>query len=193
MKLANCVALCAALVLSAAFLGCNGGDSSKPVGKDKGAGAKATGEHDDGHEHEDDGHAHEGEGAGHEHADGHSHGGNTEEMKARVSGLESYDAAMQHIEQLRGKISDLIQKNELGKVHPPAEEISLTARRLPELASKSDIPKDKWKEITTLSRDLANLFSEIDQAADAGKKKETEAAFAKMQELIDGLQSVAAR
>ena len=192
MKLASYSALCAALFLSAAFLGCSGGDSSKP-GKDKGAGAKATGEHDDGHDHEEDGHAHEGEVAGHEHADGHSHGGNTEEMKARVSGLDSYDAAMRHIEQLRGKISGLIEKNELGEVHPPAEEISLAARRLPELASKSDIPKDKWKEITTLSRDLANLFTEIDQAADAGKKKETEAAFAKMQELIDGLQAVATR
>ena len=36
---------------------------------------------------------------------------------------------------------------------------------------------------------MANCFDEIDEAADAGKKPETEAAFAKMVELIDGLRA----
>ena len=47
--------------------------------------------------------------------------------------------------------------------------------------------REHWKDINIQSRELANLFDEIDEAADANKKPETEAAFAKMIKLIDGL------
>ena len=97
--------------------------------------------------------------------------------------------AMHDIEEHREEIEHLIEAGKLADVHPPAQHISLIAKRLPELAQKSGVPKEHWKDITTHSRDLANMFDEIDEAADAGKKPETEAAFAKMVELIDSLKA----
>ena len=94
---------------------------------------------------------------------------------------------MHEIDELREQIEHLIESGKLSDVHPPAQHISLIAKRLPELAKKSGIAEEHWKDINTQSRDLANLFDEIDEAADAGKKSETEAAFAKMVKLIDSL------
>ena len=94
---------------------------------------------------------------------------------------------MHEIGESREEIEHLIESGKLTQVHPPAQMISLIAKRLPELASKSGVPKEHWKDITTQSRDLANMFDEIDEVADANKKPETEAAFAKMVKLIDGL------
>ncbi len=125
-----------------------------------------------------------------EHADDHAHGDH-DAMQMRVDELASYGSAMQHIEQLRTEVANLIETNQLLDVHPAAEEISLVARRLPELASKSDIPRENWKAINTQSRELANLFGEIDAAADAKKKTETEVAFDRMGMLIDELKEFA--
>ena len=138
----------------------------------------------------DDGHSHAADADDHEHADEHAHGDHGE-MQKRVNELASFDAAMQRIEQLRRSIADHIDRDELLEVHPPAEEISLIASRLPELASKSNIPRENWKAINVQSRELASLFREIDAAADAKKKVETEAVFERMGRLIEKLREFA--
>lgn len=148
---------------------------------------KEAGHKEGGHEK---GHAHE---KGHGDEKGHQHAGHGSEadMKAAAEKLASYDAAMHEIDALREQIEHLIERGNLTDVHPPAQHISIIAKRLPELAKKSNIPQENWKDINTQSRDLANLFDEIDEAADAGKKPETEAALAKMVKLIDGLKAFA--
>lgn len=145
--------------------------------------AHAEGEHH-GAAHKEGAHAEK-----HAHAEGHGH--SEAEMKARVEKLASYAEAMHEIDELREQIEHRIESGKLAEVHPPTELISRIAKRLPELASKSGIARENWKDINTQSRDLANLFDEIDEAADAGKKPETEAAFAKMVKLIDSLKAFA--
>ena len=96
---------------------------------------------------------------------------------------------MHEIDELREQIEHLIESGKLTDVHPPAQHIAIIAKRLPELAKKSGISQEQWKGINTQSRDLANMFDEIDEAADAGKKPETEAAFARIVKLIDSLKA----
>ena len=155
----------------------------------------AAGEHKEaGHhegEHKEAAHKEGGHAEKHEHAkvQAEGHGHSAEDVKAMVDKLASYADAMHEIEEHREHIEHLIEGGKLADVHPPAEVISMIAKRLPELAKKSGIPHEHWKDINTQSRDLANMFDEIDEAADAGKKPETEAAFAKMVKLIDGLKA----
>lgn len=163
------------------FAGCSSGDTAS----DSPPAAEGKSAEESSHHHNEHGNP-----AGDHHEEGsHQHGGDHSAMQARVDKLSSYGAAIRHIEQLRQEIAQLIASNKLADVHPPAEEISLAARRLPELASKSDIPRESWKDINVQSRDLANLFTDIDAAADRGKKAETEAAFEKMEKLIEKLKS----
>ena len=128
-----------------------------------------------------------------EHADGHKegHGASAEEMQAEVAKLASFAEAIHELGEHREEIEHLMKDDKLDKVHPPAQHISLIAKRLFELARKSKVSEEHWKDINTQSRELANLFDEVDEAADAGKKPETEAAVAKMFKLIDSLTAFA--
>lgn len=187
----------ATILAAAVWLSGCGGDTKKdaPAKPTGGTQAKPDKHEEAGHkegEHKEAGH-HEAEHkeavhkeAGHEKAHGH---GSEADLNASVEKLANYADAMHEIEEHREEIEHLIDAGKLADVHPPAQHISLIAKRLPELAQKSDVPKEHWKDINTQSRDLANLFDEIDEAADAGKKPESEAVFAKMVRLIDSLKT----
>jgi len=164
--------------VAAALIGCGGAKKATTPSPQASSGRVQT---DSGKQDERAGHV-EGE---HREA-GH---GSEAEMKAAVEKLASYPDAMHAIEELREHIEHLIKEDKFADVHPPAQHISLIAKRLPELAQKSNVPSEHLKDINTQSRDLANLFDEIDEAADAGKRPETEAAFAKMVKLIDSLEA----
>lgn len=165
--------------------GCGGG-SSEP----KQAAAPSASSHSD--DHADGKHA-DGKHADGKHAEGeHAHGGHSaEEMKAAVAKLETYADGIHELGELQEEIEHLIKDDKLSAVHPPAEHISLIAKRLFELARKSGIAEEHWRDINTQSRELASLFDAVDEAADAGKKPETEAAVAKMFKLIDSLTAFA--
>ena len=150
----------------------------------------AEGKHADG-KHADGEHA-DGKHAGGKHAGHHGAGhGSAADMTAAVAKLDSFADAIHELGELREEIEHLIQDDKLSDVHPPAQHVSLIGKRLFELARKSGVPEEHWKDINTQSRDLANLFDEVDEAADAGKKPETEAAVAKMFKLIDSLKAFA--
>jgi hypothetical protein len=185
--------------------GCGGGSSTPPKSTTPAGGTQAkpgthdehsaAGKHDEhaGHmegEHKEAGHD-DGEHKEAGHAEGHKegHGHSEADAKAAVAKIASYAEAMHEIDEHREEIEHLIESGKLGEVHPPAQHIAMIAKRLPELAQKSGVPQEHWKDINTQSRDLANLFDEIDEAGDAGKKPETEAAFAKMVKLIDSLKT----
>ena len=130
-----------------------------------------------------------------DHKEGHKenhkegHGQSAEDIAAEVAKLDSFADAMHEIVEHQEEIEHLIEAGKLTEVHPPAQHISLIAKRLFELARKSEIPEEHWQEINTQSRALANLFDEIDEAADANKEPETKAAVAKMGKLIDSLKA----
>lgn len=122
-------------------------------------------------------------GHGDEHAGG-EHAGEKHAGGEHAEGIHELD-------ELREEIEHLIKDDKLSDVHPPAQHISLIAKRLFELARKSGVPEESWRDINTQSRELAGLFDEVDEAADAGKKPETEAAVGKMFKLIDSLTAFA--
>ena len=146
------------------------------------SGEHKSGEHKKG-EHKEGGHSKK----GHEHGGEQGHG--AADIEERVKKLASYDEAMHAMGELREQVKHLIESGNLLKVHPPAQGITEIAKRLPELAKKSGIPTSQWRDINIQSRELANMFDEIDVVADAKKKPETEAVFAKMEKLIDGLKA----
>ena len=112
--------------------GCAGDDeSASPAGEthSEGESHEEAGHTDGDHEEAGHGEHKEGENAEkHAHAEGHGH--SDEEMKAQVAKLTSYSEAMHEIGESREKIEHLIESGKLTDVHPPAEMISLIARRL---------------------------------------------------------------
>ncbi len=112
----------------------------------------------------------------HEHKEGegeHSHGHATVEVPA------TYGEAVAKIESLKKGMGTLIEKGELAKVHVEAEKIGKVAEKLPELAKKQGESAADLKEVELAAKELKDLFDPIDKAADAGKKEETKAVFAK--------------
>ncbi len=110
----------------------------------------------------------------HGHKEGEGHGG-----PVTVEVPDNYKDAVAKIESLKAEMGGLIEKGDLGKVHPPAEKIKKVAEKLPELATKAGMKAADVKEVNEAARTLQGLFDEMDKAADAGKKEETRAAFAK--------------
>lgn len=151
----------------------NQGTQAKPdTHEEHGAGKHDEAGHMEG-EHKEAGH-HEGEHKEAGHAEGHEKGhghGSEADMKAAAEKLASYADAMHEIDELREQIEHLIEAGKLADVHPPAQHISLIAKRLPDLAKKSSIPQEHWKDINTQSRDLANMFDEIER----GRRRRQEA------------------
>ena len=115
-----------------------------------------------------------------EHGDGHDHhhgGGGTVEVP------KHYGEAVERCEELSKKIDGLIGKGELEDVHAVAADIKKIAEKLPELA-QVDLPAGALREVNIKAKKLAGMFSEIDEAADAGKKDETIRVHSEMQALI---------
>ncbi len=97
----------------------------------------------------------------------------------------TYAAAMEQMEKHSGNIASLIAAGKLADVHHEAEEIKRIAEGLPELA-KSMAP-DMLKVVNLKSKEIAGMFGEIDEAADAGKKDETVKLHEKLKGLIADL------
>ena len=86
----------------------------------------------------------------------------------------NYKDAVARVEELLKAIQGLIDTNDLEKVHAVAEKISYVCEKLPELA-----PHDDKADVEKTCKAVIALFGEIDEAADAGKKRETIQVFSK--------------
>ncbi|MCZ6691842.1 MAG: hypothetical protein O7H41_19830 [Planctomycetota bacterium] len=114
-----------------------------------------------------------------DHQDGDGHHGSGE----TVDVPDHYAAAVEKCEELSKKIDDLIAKGDLDDVHAVAANIQKIAEKLSALA-KEDLPQEKLRDVNIKSKELAGMFTEIDEAADAGKKQETIQVHDKMRGLI---------
>jgi len=176
-----------ALVATATVLwvsGCGGGAGS---GKAPSAKGEARGTGSDHKDHKDAGK--EGDHKGHKegnHKDqkeGHAHKALTEKD---VKMPDSFTAGVGRLEDLHKKIAHQIEHKELKEVHRTAEEMALVANKTKELAQKS-VAEDKLADAGRLCNEIAGYFKPIDEAADAGKKADTEAIHKKMGEAIGKL------
>ena len=114
-----------------------------------------------------------------DHQDGHGHDGSGE----TVDVPEHYAPAVEKCEELSQRIDDLIAKGRLEDVHAVAAGIQKIAEKLPALA-KEDLPPEKLRDVNIKAKKLAGMFTEIDEAADAGKKQETMQIHSEMRGLI---------
>ena len=112
---------------------------------------------------------------------GHGQGGG-----GAIDVPDHYADALEKCEELSKKIDGLIADGQLDDVHPVAADIKKIAEKLPALA-KSDLPAEKLREVNLKSKELAGLFSAIDEAADAGKKEETVRVQTQMRDIISEL------
>lgn len=144
-----------------------GGSGTEPAHKD--------GDHKDG-DHKDG-----------DHKDGHDEKPLTEKD---VKMPESFKAGVARLEELNKTIEHHIEHGELAKVHRVAEEMALVAKKMKELARK-DVPEDKQTEAGRLCNEVSGYYKPIDEAADAGKKPETEAIYKKMVAAVEKLKDLA--
>lgn len=114
---------------------------------------------------------------------GHGHGTGG----GNVSVPDHYKDAVHKCEELSKKIGTLINEGKLKDVHAAAADIKKIAEKLPELAQK-DLKPEMLKDVNVKAKELAGMFNEIDEAADAGKKDETIKLHEKMKALIADLE-----
>jgi hypothetical protein len=162
--------------------GCTGGSGTDSK-KDQ---TKQTGQREGGHQdHKDQAQKdHKEQG----HKDGHDHDKPLTEKDVKMP--ESFKDGVARLEELHKKIDHQIEHGELPKVHRVAEEMALVARKMKELAQK-DVAEDKRVEAGRLCNEIAGYFKPIDEAADAGRKAETEAIHKKMGKAIENLKALA--
>lgn len=122
------------------------------------------------------------------HKDGHDHDKPLTEKDVQMP--DSFKAGVTRLEELHKTIEYQIEHGELAKVHRVAEEMALVARKMKELAQK-DVPQDKQVEAGRLCNEVIGYFRPIDEAADAGKKAETQAIHEKMGKTIGNLKALA--
>ena len=109
-----------------------------------------------------------------------------DDAEKNIKAPESYSAAIEQCEFLLVEIEELIEKGELSKVHKEAAKIRDIARKLPQLA-KNGIPLENLKNINIKSKELAGMFTEVDEAADSGDKDGTILAHQTMKTLVEEL------
>jgi len=144
------------------------------------------------HKDHETGEHHEGE-----HKEGaHKHGGHTEAghddkplTEKDVKMPASFKNGVARLEELNETIEHQIEHGELAKVHRVAEEMALVAKKMKELA-RHDLPEDRQTDAGRLCNEVAGYFVPIDEAADAGKKPETQAIHKKMAEAIGKLKAL---
>ncbi|MCZ6808115.1 MAG: hypothetical protein O7F08_14255 [Deltaproteobacteria bacterium] len=129
-------------------------------------------------------------GNGHDEEGGHGEHGEHGAGPA-VEVPDHYAHAVEKLEELSTKIDGLIADGHLEDVHRTAADIKKIAEKLPALA-KTDLPAGMLKDVNVTAKQLAGTFSEIDEAADAGKKDETVAVHDRMKALIADLKKHAA-
>lgn len=103
----------------------------------------------------------------------------------------SFKEGVARLEELDKKIRDEIGEGEEGlkHVHRIAEEMGLVAKKMKEMAGK-ELPEDKQTEAGRLCNEVAGYYKPIDEAADAGKKPETEAIEKKMADTVGKLKAL---
>ena len=92
--------------------------------------------------------------------------------------------------ELNAKIEHHIKANTLDDVHRVAEEMALVAKKMKELARK-ELKSEQQTEAGRLCNEVAGYYAPIDEAADAGKKEETEAIYKKLTDAIAQLHGLA--
>jgi len=126
-------------------------------------------------------------GNGRDHGEkGHAEGGHGSEG-GTVTVPGHYKEAVHKCEEISGKIGGLIASGKLSEVHAAAADIKKIAEKLPELAQK-DLKPEMLKDVNIKAKELAGMFHEIDEAADAGKKEETVKLHERMKGLIADLE-----
>lgn len=101
----------------------------------------------------------------------------------------TFKGGVTRLEELHKVIATQIEKNMLAKVHRTAEEMALVANGTKRLAQKA-VAEDKLADAGKLCNEIAGYYKPIDEAADAGKKAETEALHKKMGAAIGKLKEL---
>jgi hypothetical protein len=166
--------------------GCGPSDKTQTPKTDKTAAGKSPQKTDADHKDHKDGDHKDGDHK--DHKDGDHHDKKLTEKDVKLPA--SFKAGVTRLEELHTKIEHQIEHGELENVHGTAEEMSLVAGKMKELARK-DVAEDQQTEAGRLCNEIIGYFHPIDDAADAGKKAETEAIHKKMAETIAKLKALA--
>lgn len=124
------------------------------------------------------------------HADPHDIPLTQEEKDQLKKDVATYQKALAHIKQYR----DTIKKETTGgvpaKAHRSLDKLDLVLEWLPEIAQKSNIPKDQWATIGSNAQKLRELFNKVHQNIDDGNPPNYEAVDADIEKSIKALEAV---
>ncbi len=109
--------------------------------------------------------------------------------EARKADANGYSAAIASIDEHLAHVAQLIETEQLAKVHEAAKPIETIAKTLAKLAYQEDsgVPPDKVREINLTAKALAATWAKIDEAGDSGDLAGTKKVYQEMVDLINTL------
>jgi hypothetical protein len=100
-----------------------------------------------------------------------------------------YEAAIERIQQYQETIERETTAGEPAHAHRALDNLDVVLERLPEAASNSGVPRDRWQEVNETAQKLRDLFNQVHANIDAGEDPD----YASVAEEIDqGIQTLAA-
>ena len=145
-----------AMILVITLIGCG---SSEPSAVDASAQVPPTEDHDHEHGHDD-------------HEDGdHDHAGHDHDQSDHP---DSFEEALQHIEDMGSKITAAFAKAEPDDAHDELHEIGHMIESLPALAKKAGLPESKQEKVMAIAEALMDAFGELDGTLHGGDEVDAE-------------------
>ena len=103
---------------------------------------------------------------------------------------KDYADAIVRIKSYRDKIKTETTTGTPKFAHRSLDELDYVLQWLPEIAQENDIPKVKWEEINTTSRELRDSFNKVHTNIDAGQKPDYAAVDEEIEAAIEQLDAI---
>lgn len=124
------------------------------------------------------------------HADPHDVPMTQEEKDQLKKDVATYDKALTHIKQFRDTIKKETTDGVPEKAHRPLDKLDLVLEWLPEIAQKSNVPKDQWEAVGSNAQKLRELFNKVHANIDAGEAPNYDAVAEGIEKSVTALESV---
>jgi hypothetical protein len=104
--------------------------------------------------------------------------------------MTSYNIAVARIKSYRDNIRDKVAANKPIEAHRSLDELDLILGWLPGIAKDSDVPREKWEDVSTSAQTLRDSFNEVHAAIDANKDPDYSAVASNVDAAVGKLEAI---
>lgn len=128
-----------------------------------------------------------------EHADPHDVPMTEAEIEQLRQETATWSAAIQQVQSLRDTIRTETTGGAPAKAHRSLDKLDYVLQWLPEIAQKSEVPKDQWQTVGDSAQQLRDLFNRVHANIDEGKKPDYEGVAEEIDRHVSALAKIEAK